>query len=89
MGNSSSSAEVATKVASFGKSYETYATSVSENGLDGQTLFEYEDFEGLLDDLEITKKLHRIRLTNEFALVKSQDEVVELKEPEAVDAMVS
>ena len=67
--NSKSSAiDVATCIRNIGVAYENYAIAIEENGLDGATISNYSpsELEELLNDLDVTKGLHRKRLTTEF-----------------------
>lgn len=69
MGNSpimsASTSEVADAVREIGEAYWEYAAVIEENGVNGATILEYDDVNCLLDDLGITKRLHRMRLRSE------------------------
>ena len=60
--------EIAEVVASYGGKYKHYRKTITENGMDGSflaTLCE-EEFRETMDDLDISQRLHRRKLMNEF-----------------------
>lgn len=72
--------EVATAIASNGKKYEAYAKAAVENGVNGDLLADLngpEELGEILDELEITSKLHRKVLTK--ALTRAQEEELHKK----------
>ena len=58
----SSTEEIAERVAGLGSAFEGYATLVRDNGIDGELLKSYNgdhNADSLMDDLQVTNKLHR------------------------------
>jgi hypothetical protein len=58
----SSTEEIAEGIAGLGSAFEGYATLVRDNGIDGELLKSYNrdhNADSLLDDLQVTNKLHR------------------------------
>jgi len=53
-------------VSSIGKPYEPYADLLRENAIDGRALLKYDDATEILDDLEVTKRIHRNKLSSLF-----------------------
>jgi class 3 adenylate cyclase/gamma-glutamylcyclotransferase (GGCT)/AIG2-like uncharacterized protein YtfP len=66
--DSLSKEEVAALVSSYGEKYQVYSARIVENGVDGELLasLSQEEFQETLDELEITARLHRRKLQNEF-----------------------
>ena len=60
--------DVASLVASYGQKYQPYAAHIKGNGVDGELLasMSQEEFLETLNDLNITVRLHRRKLLNEF-----------------------
>ena len=72
MGASASKEDVASHVLEIGAAYAEYASVVTENGIDGQTLADYDSIASLLAELELTpKQLHLKRLEKEFQATRA------------------
>ena len=68
--------EIAEGVKTLGGAFEAYASVIRDNGVDGELLISYgaeHNADDLLDDLEVTNKLHRKKLMLEIEKLKEID----------------